>query len=144
MNISPIDLRPFTNEQYALFVAVTSKYLNLNNERGFDRIKPNTCVDLDKSAKEIIDEITKDPNNQLKNKYLTYAKEQVLGKFNRYDCRNKIEETRFDESGKLITENAIKSEQKVLGKSNLENNIYILLGATVLITALVILLKKKK
>jgi hypothetical protein len=144
MQRSPIDLKPMSDENYAFFLSVTSKYLNHNNERGFDRIKANTCVDLDKDVKKISDEITKDPTNQLKKYFLSYAKEQVLGKFNRYDCRNKIEQTRLDKLGNLITKDAINQEQTVLGKSNLQNNIYILIGATVFITAIVILLKNKK
>ena len=118
MQRSPIDLKPMSDQNYAFFLSVTSKYLNHNNERGFDRIKANTCVDLDKDVKKISDEITKEPNNQLKNYFLSYAKEQVLGKFNRYDCRNKIEQTRLDKLGNLITKDAINQEQTVLGKSN--------------------------
>jgi len=144
MQRSPIDLKPMSDENYAFFLSVTSKYLNHNNERGFDRIKANTCVDLDKDVKKISDEITKEPNNQLKNYFLSYAKEQVLGKFNRYDCRNRIENTRLDEAGNVNTKYSIKSEQSVLGKSNTQTNIYIVIGGLVILSTLVILLTNKK
>jgi hypothetical protein len=139
-----IDKKDLTENEFNLLKSVTSKYMYISPNGYYKRPLANTCVDLDKDVKEISDEITKEPNNQLKNYFLKFAKDQVLSKFNRYDCRNKIEETRFDESGKLISEYAIKSEQKVLGKSNLENNIYILLGSAIFITAIVILLKNKK
>jgi hypothetical protein len=134
-------------QQWDLFKSLAFKYLNVNDERGIYDIKPNTCIDLDKSIQDITNEITtlitSNTNYEQKVKFLLHIKNILIGKFNSYDCRNKIEETRFDESGKLITENAIKNEQKILEKSNLENNIYILIGATVFITGMIILIKNK-
>ena len=148
MLINGLDRKDLSSEQFNLLKSITSKYLYISPNGYYYRPLGNTCIDLDRDVKKITDEVNllrvKEPNNQLKISFLLFAKEQVLNKYNLNDCRNKIEETRFDESGKVITKYAIKSEKKVLGKSNLENNIYILIGATVFITAMIILLKKKK
>lgn len=136
------------SEQWKNFKLLSSKYLYSNNENGVYGVKLNNCIDLDKGIKEVSDEIVNElktnPDSSDKINHLTYIKRFILDKFRDNECTNKIEETRFDESATLITKNAIEQEQKILQKSNLENNIYILIGASIFITAMVILLKNKK
>lgn len=148
MFLNPINLKPMTNQELLVYKLVTDKYLNTDYRNGLIKPKANNCIDLDRNIQQISEEVSRlrisEPDNQLKVSFLMYAKQKIINMFNNYDCRNKIEETRFDESGKLITQAVIKQEKTVLGQSNLENNIYIFIGATVFITALVILIKNKK
>ena len=57
---------------------------------------------------------------------------------------DKIEETRLDETAKIATITSIEAEKTVLGKSDLETKIYILIGSAVLITTIILLTQDKK
>jgi hypothetical protein len=137
---------PMTAQEVIVYKSVLDKYLITDFRNGNKKIISNTCIDLDRDIKKINDDITKitieEPNNKFKKDLLLYGKGLIVFKFNNFDCTNKIEETRFDESANLITKTSINQEKTILGKSNLENNIYILIGASMLITAFVILIKK--
>lgn len=148
MFLNPINLKPLSSKELLVFKSVTDKYLNTDYRNGLIKPKANNCIDLDRNIQQISEEVSKlrilKPDNKLEVSFLMYAKQQIINMFNNFDCTNRIEETRFDQSAKLITKASIEQEKKVLGQSNFENNIYISIGATVLITALVILIKNKK
>jgi hypothetical protein len=58
------------------------------------------------------------------------------------DCRNKIEQTRLDESGSLLTKQSAVSEANVLPSNYKEQYLYIGLGSVVLLVGLYIIAKK--
>ena len=134
-----------SNEEIVAYNEVASKYLGLRRERYY--VKSNTCLDLDKDAKNIAEELValrKLQGKQIHINFLAYVNRLVLDKFNQYDCRNRIELTRLDDMGNVITKSAIESEKSVLGKSNSDVNVYSLIGAFVVLSTLVILLTNKK
>jgi len=144
---NPINLKPMSNEEFNIFKSVASKYLKISDERGFYGVKANNCIDLDKDAKQILDELVvlrKSKDKQVHINFLAYANGMVLNKFNLFNCRNRIENTRLDEAGNVNTKYSIKAEQSVLGKSNSQTNIYIVIGGLVILSTLVILLTNKK
>jgi hypothetical protein len=57
-------------------------------------------------------------------------------------CADKIETLRQKETGVLITKTSIAQEKSVLGSSKKEENIYIGVGALVLLVGLFIVIKK--
>lgn len=133
-----------TNEELAIYKLVTDKYLITDYNRV--QAKSNNCIDLDKDAKKMSDELIefRKQNKQTHINFLMYANKLVLGKFNNFDCRNRIEDTRLDTAGVEATKFAITSEQSVLGKSNSETNIYLVIGGLVILSTLIILLTNKK
>jgi len=145
--LNPINLQPMSNDELAIFKAVASKYLYMSANGRSRRVLANTCVDLDRDIKLISEDLVRfraQNNMQTHINFLMYANELVLSKFNQFDCRNRIEETRLDTAGTETTKFAIKSEQSVLGKSNSETNTYLVIGGLVIISTLVILLTNKK
>jgi hypothetical protein len=145
--INPINLRPMSNDEFAIFKAVASKYLHISPNGRSQRVLANTCIDLDRDIKLISEDLVRfrtQSNTQTQINFLMYANELVLRKFNQFDCRNRIENTRLDTTGTETTKFAIKSEQSVLGKSNSETNTYLVIGGLVILSTLVILLTNKK
>jgi hypothetical protein len=142
---NPITLNQMTSYEMKMFNEGALKYLNVTK---YGAISPKgaNCIDLDFDVKKITDEIAqlrKSFNNDTKIGFLSYARELILKKFNGFDCETRIEETRLAESATLETKGAILSEQSVLKKSFVEQNIYIILGGIILLTATFILIKKK-
>jgi hypothetical protein len=99
------------------------------------------CIHTDKLIKAIQEEMTK-PNpsrsiNELRDNKIAleqFSAQQL--------CSDKIETQRQLETALLITKTAIEQEKKVLGNSKKEENIYIGVGALILIVGLIILIKK--
>lgn len=58
------------------------------------------------------------------------------------DCSDRIETLRQNEAGVLITKTSIDQEKKVLGTSKKEENIYIGVGALILLVGLFIVIRK--
>jgi hypothetical protein len=145
--LNPINLRPMSNDEFAIFKAVASKYLYISANGRSRRVLANTCVDLDRDIKLISEDLVRfraQNNMQTHINFLMYANELVLSKFNQFDCRNRIEETRLDTAGTETTKFAITQEKSVLGKSSKENTVYIIIGSLVVLSSLLILLKSKK
>ena len=145
--LNPISAIPMSNDELNVYKAVTSKYLNTNYNNNTITVKSNNCKDLDVDAKQILDELVvlrKSQDKQTNIDFLMFANKLVLDKFNSYDCRNRIEDTRLDDAGNVNTKYSIKSEQSVIGKSNSETNIYLIIGGLVIISTLAILLTNKK
>lgn len=147
MLINPINLQPMSNGEFAIFKAVASKYLHISPNGRSQRVLANTCVDLDRDIKQISEELTqfrKQTDKQTHINFLMYANELVLRKFDQFDCRDRIEQTRIEDMAQTVTKSAITQEKSVLGKSSKENTIYIVIGSLVVLSSLVILLKSKK
>lgn len=147
MLINPINLQPMSNGEFAIFKAVTSKYLYISPNGRSQRVLANTCIDLDRDLKKISEELNefrKTQDKQTHINFLMYANKLVLRKFDQFDCRDRIEQTRIEDMAQTITKSAITQEKSVLGKSSKENTVYIVIGSLVVLSSLVILLKSKK
>lgn len=59
------------------------------------------------------------------------------------DCRNKIETIRQEETAEIFTESSQNAETRILGSSEKKQYIYIAVGAATILTALVLILRKK-
>ena len=107
------------------------------------------CLSLDKALKEysvrksdlLKQKVDGNVNQRLLDETLNlfYDTEE---KFTKMKCREKIEFLRLNETAVLDLEQAIKSEASVLEKNKKEQNIYIGLGAIVILTGFYILIKK--
>ena len=76
---NPITLNPMTNEELAIYKLVTDKYLITDYNRV--QAKSNNCIDLDKDAKKMSDELIefRKQNKQTHINFLIYANKLVLG-----------------------------------------------------------------
>ena len=99
------------------------------------------CIRLDKSIKSKQEEITK-PNPSRSIYELISSKNSSERAFASQLCSDKIETQRQLETALLITKTSIEQEKKVLGSSKKEENIYIGVGAVVLLVGVIILVKK--
>jgi len=105
-----------------------------------------TCVQLDKLIKDVRDRVV---SERLKSDSDNYYIQGLLDQkavlemsFASNSCADKIETLRQKETGVLITKTSIAQEKSVLGSSKKEENIYIGVGALVLLVGLFIVLKK--
>ena len=98
------------------------------------------CIRVDKSIKSLQEEITK-PNPSNIYQLISFKNSQERA-FASQLCSDKIETQRQLETALLITKTAIEQEKKVLGNSKKEENIYIGVGAVVLLVGVIILVKK--
>jgi hypothetical protein len=116
------------------------------------QIKANTCNELDKLPSALDSEIAQriqlgGITNQL-GKFkpiidsLKQAKADAEAKFNKFNCRDKIEAERTKTLVDLQTKGSIKAEESIVGKAFTEQKAYILLGALVLLTGFYVLVKK--
>lgn len=118
---------------------------------GIDRVQNQyswsggSCVQLDKLIKDVRDRIVLE-RGKLSDEYYIKAlidQKNVLELiFASNSCSDKIETLRQNESAVLVTKQSIEQEKKVLGTSKKEENIYIGVGALVLLVGLIILVKK--
>ena len=111
---------------------------------------PDTCVDLDKAIKNISDKIVLERKklslNGYQNAYieaLESKKELMETSFARNGCRDIIENIKLLETGIAQTKYAIKSEQQVLSKNEIDQKLYIAIGGIMVLVALYIVLNKK-
>lgn len=145
--LNPINLNPMSNEELNIYILVTSKYLNTDIKAGKTSVIANTCIDLDKDLKKISEELTefrKRQDKQTHINFLMYANKLLLEKFDRFNCRDRIEQTRIEDMAQTITKSAIAQEKSVLNKSSKETTVYIVIGSLVVLSSLIILLKSKK
>jgi len=104
------------------------------------------CVSLDLLIKRLSDKIVSERLKSNPDNYYLKALEDIKTTmefgFTNNSCSQKIEKSRQIESGLLLTKGAIESEESVLTKNNVEQKIYIGLGALVLLVGLYIIVKK--
>jgi hypothetical protein len=70
------------------------------------------------------------------------AKAEAEAKFNKYNCRDKIEAVRTKTLVDLQTKGSIKAEEAIVNKGFTEQKTYIILGALVLLTGFYVVVKK--
>jgi hypothetical protein len=110
---------------------------------------PDTCVDLDKRIKLISDSIgnerKKYPNPSEFQRYyverMEFTKNSWTNIFAKRGCRDIIENIRLKSAGLTETKYAIQSEKQVLGESNKNQNLYIGMGAIIILVGLYVVLK---
>jgi len=101
------------------------------------------CASLDYAIKRIQDRIaeqTRTKPNEKHRKVLEWYKQILEDYFELKSCRDKIEKQRLLDSAKSQTLFAIKAEDSVLGESQKNQNIYLGVGALVLVLGTAILL----
>jgi hypothetical protein len=106
-------------------------------------IPDTNCATLDYSIKRIQDRIveqTRTQPNEDRRRVLAWYKDILEDYFEIKNCRNKIEKQRLLDSAKSQTLFAIKAEDSVLGENQKNQNIYLGLGALVLVLSTGILL----
>jgi hypothetical protein len=151
--MNPITLKPFESGEWFIYDKVTKPYLDNDYKSGASQVRSNNCIDLDIDLKRIIEEIAQKtkiqagfPQDAMAKEivFLAHTKNLISTKFNGYNCLDKIEETRLDETAKIATKTSIEAEKTVLDKSDLETKIYILIGSAVLVTTLILLIQDEK
>jgi hypothetical protein len=112
--------------------------------------KPDTCVDTDKAIKNISDKIVSERKKLSLKLYdglyieaLESKKREYQNLFATYGCKEIIENIKLLETGIAQTKYAIKSEQQVIPKNEIDQKIYIALGGIVLLVGLYIVINKK-
>ena len=106
-----------------------------------------TCEQLDRDIKRIQDRIveqTKNKPDEKNRRVLAWFKEILEDYFEFQGCRDTIEKQRYLDSAKSQTLFSIKAEDSVLGASQKNQNIYLGLGALVLVVSTGILLSAGK
>jgi hypothetical protein len=105
-----------------------------------------SCLQLDALIKKVRDKSVVESLKRNSNKFyrdaLIYHKSTLESIFNDNNCSDKIETLRQNESAVLVTKQSIEQEKAVLKPSNIDQRIYIVGGAVVLLVGLLILVKK--
>jgi hypothetical protein len=106
----------------------------------------NDCVTLDATIKKLTDKIASETSkSKLDKAYILALEEYKMLKerdFTYNNCSQKIEKVKQIESAILITKEAIKSEESIISKNNIEQKIYIGAGSLILLVGLYIIVKK--
>jgi len=112
--------------------------------------KPDSCVATDKAIKSISDKIILERNKLLLNQYQNFyiqalesKKAEYKSLFAEYNCKEIIENIKLLETGIAQTKYAIKSEQQVIPKNEIDQKLYIAIGGIMVLVALYIVLNKK-
>lgn len=135
---------PFKGKDYFKYAEYMTYFWKIPNQSGKGISIPFTnCATLDNAIKRIqnrIVEQTKNMPNEDRRRVLTWYKDILEDYFEIKNCRDKIEKQRLLDLAKLGTLFAIKSENSVLGESQKNQNIYLGVGASVLVLSTAILL----
>ena len=140
-------------------IAMVSDPINYNSYSAIYRslylptgdLKANTCGDLDIASKGIINSLQtsyKLAGAGLNDQYKPIiaiqekAKKDIEDKFNKFNCRDKIEAERTKTLVDLQTKGSIKAEETIVNKGFTEQKTYIILGALVLLTGFYVVVKK--
>jgi hypothetical protein len=110
-------------------------------------ILADDCAQLDRDIKRIQDRIveqTKNQPNETHRRVLVWFKSILEDYFEFQGCRDTIEKQRYLDSAKSQTLFSIKAEDSVLGASQTNQNIYLGVGALVLVLSTGILLSAGK
>lgn len=114
-------------------------------------LRANNCVELDLAIKNANINLTayyKLSSMGLVDQYkisIDFTKQLIADietKFNKFNCRDKIEAVRTRSLVDLQSKGSIKAEESVVGKGFKEQKTYIILGALVLLTGFYIVVKK--
>ena len=107
-------------------------------------ILANTCVDLDNqlSDVQVILESVYKMNDSGMGSFYEQIKKDTQAKFDKFNCRDKIEAKRTKDLVDLQSQGAILAEQSIIGSSFKNQNIYIAIGGLVLLGGLYVVIKK--
>jgi hypothetical protein len=113
-------------------------------------IKANTCLELDLFIKErgqglpLLYSLAGSglPNYNSIIAGTEKAKADAEAKFNKFNCRDKIEVLRTNTLIDLQTKGSINAEESIVNKGFAEQKTYIILGALVLLTGFYVVVKK--
>jgi hypothetical protein len=127
-----IDYNKLKSEQW------NALYLDYFTQDG--ELKANTCLELDWLIKNFgLAEVQSSAGSVgIKQQISKMARE----KFERFNCRDKIEAVRTRNLIDLQSQGSIKAEESIVGKGFAEQKTYIILGALVLLTGFYIVVKK--
>jgi hypothetical protein len=134
--------------EFTPYVSEAIPYIeNFNSSGKGLRIVANNCIELDVAIKKITDRIAEQTRTQpddRRRRVLVYIKSILEDYFALHSCRDKIEKQRLLDIAKTTTLGAISTENSVLGKSQKDQNIYLGIGALVLVLSTGILLNSSK
>ena len=134
---------PFQGRDYWRYSGESQSYFWKIDPSGKNiSIVASNCVELDRDIKRIIDRIaqqTRNEPNEDRRRVLAWYKDILEDSFKLYECRDKIEKQRLLESAKQETLFSIKAENSVLGANQKNQNIYLGVGALVLVLSVAIL-----
>jgi hypothetical protein len=106
-------------------------------------ILADDCVELDRAIKRIIDKIaeqTRTAPDEKRRRVLSWYKD-ILEDYSEFQaCRDKIEQQRALDLAKQVTVSSITAEASVLGENQKSQDIYLGIGAIVLVLSTAILL----
>ncbi len=139
VDISVIDLSSAPNDDKDLYLYGYSKHRKMYYTPSGE-LRANNCMELDLLMKELGAWYAY-PSEILKVFY-TQLKKDVEDKFNKFNCRDKIEAVRTRSLVDIQTKGAIKAEESILGKGFTEQKTYIALGSLILLTGLYAVVKK--
>ena len=118
-------------------------FRELPNPSGEDiKVSAENCIELDRDIKRLIDRIadqTKNNPNSNLTAVLLWFKAILEDYFLIHSCRDKIEKQRLLNIAKTETLSSISQETSVLGKNVKEQNLYLGVGAFVLVASVGIL-----
>ena len=131
--------------QYNTWDATTRDFYTTTGD-----IKANTCLELDLFIKErgqtlpiLYNLAGMGLSNEKPIIAITEkAKADAEAKFNKFNCRDKIEALRTKSLIDLQTKGSINAEESILGKGFTEQKTYIILGTLVLLTGFYVVVKK--
>jgi hypothetical protein len=141
---------------YGVGIMGSSTEYSRAQESGYQRVQtefgslPYNCVSLDRDIKRISDKLVeerkKSPLPSVEQKAymeaLELKKSGWEGMFGTKGCRDIIENIRLTTGAVESSKFAIKAEQQVLPKNEKDQNLYIGLGAVVMLIGLYIVLKE--
>lgn len=141
---------------YGVGIMGSSTEWSRAQESGYEKVQnefgslPYNCVSLDKDIKRISDKLAEQrklsPLPSLQQRAyleeLEAKKSFFEGTFANNSCRDIIEDIRLTTGAVEESKFAIKAEQQVLPKNEKDQNLYIGLGAVVMLIGLYIVLKK--
>lgn len=150
VDISVIDLSSAPNDDKDLYLYGYSKHRKMYYTPSGE-LRANNCMELDlaiKNANNALIDYYKISSMGLVNQYkisIDFTKQLIADietKFNKFNCRDKIEAVRTRSLVDLQSKGSIKAEESVVGKGFTEQKTYIALGSLILLTGLYAVVKK--
>jgi hypothetical protein len=141
VDISVIDLSSAPNNDKDLYLYGYSNHKKMYYTPSGE-LRANNCMELDILMKKLGGYYNSPSQGDILNNFYTQLKADVDSKFNKFNCRDKIEAVRTRSLVDLQSKGSIKAEESVVGKGFAEQKTYIILGALVLLTGFYVVVKK--
>jgi len=101
----------------------------------------SACIKIDEEIRSISKQITDSTKEELELNKLLSEKKRV---FNSILCSDSLEQKKQEQNAKIITEESIKAENKILEKNKKEQYLYIGFGAVILLVGLYVVTRNRK